>query len=106
MRKTIIRCCIAFLLFWPGLGLAHGYGHVMGTIQAVHPDRLDVVTKDGKALSIPLTKSTRYFRGDRRATAAALETGSRVVVHLGGDGSAAEVRLPSETAAPTKKKTR
>lgn len=106
MRKTIIRCCLALLLVPPGLVLAHGYGHVMGTIQAVHADRLDVVTKDGKALSIPLTKSTRYFRGDKSATAAALETGSRVVVHLAADGSAAEVRLPAQTSAPTKKKTR
>jgi hypothetical protein len=106
MRKTTIRCCLALLVIVPGLALAHGYGHVMGTIQRVHPDRLDIVTKDGKALSIPLTKSTRYFRGDRSATAAALETGSRVVVHLAADGSALEVRLPSETAAPSKKKPR
>lgn len=103
MRKAVTHGCIALLLVLRGIALGHGHGHVMGTIQTVHPDRLEIVTKEGKSLSIALTKSTKYFRGNKSATAAALEAGSRVVVHLAADGSAAEVRLPSAAAARPQK---
>lgn len=103
MCKAITYGCIAILLVLPGVALAHGHGHVMGTIQTVHQDRLEIVTKEGKSLSIALTKSTKYFRGNKSASAAALEVGSRVVVHLAADGSAAEVRLPEESGARSQK---
>jgi hypothetical protein len=99
MHKAILSGCIAILLVLPGVALAHGHGHVMGTIRAVHSDHLDVQTNDGKSVSIPLAKATRYFRGSARATAAGLKAGARVVVHLAADGSAAEIRLPAATAA-------
>jgi len=103
MRKAITYSCMAILFVLPALALAHGHGHVMGTILTVHPDHLDVKTKDGKAVSVPLAKSTRYFRGNARATASELKAGSRVVVHLAADGSAAEIRLPSAAAARPRK---
>src|SRR5213594_3424383 len=103
MRKPITYICLAALLVVPAAAVAHGHGHVMGTIRTVQPDRLEVLTKDGKSVSIPLGKSTKYFRGSSKATASALKAGSRVVVHLAADGSAAEVRLPSAAAARAKR---
>ncbi|HEX9304573.1 MAG TPA: hypothetical protein VGA31_09015 [Thermoanaerobaculia bacterium] len=101
MRKAITYSCMAILLAASAAAIAHGHGHVMGTILTVHPDHLDVQTKDGKSVSVPLTKSTRYFRGNAKTTAADLMAGSRVVVHLAADGSATEIRLPS--AATTRR---
>ncbi|HEV8232609.1 MAG TPA: hypothetical protein VGQ75_09700 [Thermoanaerobaculia bacterium] len=106
MPKAIAYSCLAILLALPGAAFAHGHGHVMGTIQMVHPDRLDVRTKEGKSVSIPFAKSTRFFRGNAKATAAALKAGSRVVVHLAADGSAAEIRLPSAAAARAHRQSR
>ena len=103
MRKATTYSCMAILFVLPPLALAHGHGHVMGTILTVQPDHLDVKTKDGKTVSVPLAKSTRYFRGNARATASELKAGSRVVVHLAADGSAAEIRLPSAAAARSRK---
>jgi hypothetical protein len=103
MRKAITYSCMAILLVLPAAALAHGHGHVLGTILTVHPDHLDVKTKDGKSVSVPLAKSTRYFRGNAKATASDVKAGSRVVVHLAADGSAAEVRLPSAAAARSHK---
>ncbi len=103
MRKAITYSCTVILLVLPALALAHGHGHVMGTILTVHPDHLDVKTKDGKSVSVPLTKSTRYFRGSANATASDLKVGSRVVVHLAADGSATEIRLPAAVAAGSRR---
>jgi hypothetical protein len=103
MRKTITSTCLAILLVLPTAALAHGHGHVMGTIVAVHPDHLDVKTKGGKSVSVPLTKSTRYFRGSAKASASELKAGARVVAHLAADGSASEIRLPSAVAARSRK---
>ena len=103
MRKAITYSCMAILLAVSTAALAHGHGHVMGTILTVHPDHLDVKTKDGKSVSVPLAKSTRYFRGNAKATASELKAGSRVVVHLAADGSAAEIRLPSVVGSRSRK---
>lgn len=98
MSKRIACLVIAAALTVPQVAAAHGHGHVMGTIRIVESDRLEVLTKEGKSVSIPLTKSTKYFRGKSRATSSALKVGSRVVVHLAADGSAVEIRLPSVAA--------
>jgi hypothetical protein len=64
-----------------------------------HSDHLDVQTKDGKSVSIPLTRTTKYLRGNAKATASDPTVGSRVVVHRAAGGSAAEVRLLAAAAA-------
>lgn len=102
MRKSILSAAVAILLVLTGVASAHGHGHVLGTIRAVNPDHLDVQRKDGKSVSIPLSKTTKYFRGSAKATPAGLKVGSRVVVHLAADGSAAEVRLPAPVVAARK----
>jgi len=96
MRKisTALAATAMFLLLTCGVVLAHGgHPHVMGTVTAVAADHLEVKTKDGKAVSVPLAKTTRYSKGDQKATPADVHAGDRVVVHLGADGAAEEVKL-------------
>ena len=102
MRKTTILLTLAFTFtfFSASLALAHGHGHLMGTVAAVTADRLEVKTKDGKAVSVPLTAETKYFQGDKQAARSDVRVGGRVVVHLAAGGAAAEVRLSSATAKP------
>lgn len=65
--------------------LAHeGETHVMGTVSAIDAQRVVVTDREGKALSIGLTKDTRYKQGDAPSAASALKVGTRVVVDLAG----------------------
>jgi YHS domain-containing protein len=96
MRKisTALAATAMFLLLTCGVALAHGgHPHLMGTVTAVAADHLEVKTKDGKAVSVPLAKTTRYSKGDQKATPADVHAGDRVVVHLGAGGAAEEVIL-------------
>jgi YHS domain-containing protein len=100
MRKTTILLTLAFALLVSGLALAHGHGHVMGTITAVSADRIELKTQDGKAVAVPLNKATQYFRGKEKAIRTDAHVGDRVSVHLGAEGAAVEVRLPAASGAP------
>lgn len=93
MRKITAVFTLAFTLLTAGLALAHGKGHVMGMVAAVTAERIDVKTKDGKIVAVPLTKETQYFKGKEKGTWADVKVGGRVVVHLGDAGDAHEVRL-------------
>ncbi len=95
MRKITTALTLAFILLAAGLALAHGKGHVMGTVAAVTAEQIEVKTQDGKTVAVPLNRETQYFKGKVKATWADVEVGGRVVVHLGDDGAAHEVRLPS-----------
>ncbi|MGH9365648.1 MAG: hypothetical protein ACRD1B_10365 [Thermoanaerobaculia bacterium] len=96
MRKPLILCLAILFALAPALVLAHGKGHVKGTISAVGPDHLMVKGEDGKEIHIALTNKTRFSKGKAAATAADAKVGSRVVVHLGDDGNAAQVQLPED----------
>ena len=99
MRKVTALFSLAFILLAAGLALAHGHGHVMGTVAAVTAERIEVKTREGKTVTVPLDKETQYFKGKEKATWADVKVGERVVVHLGAKGAAEEVRLASgETA--------
>src|SRR5262245_28075210 len=100
MRKsTTVLLTLCLLLLASGLALAHGHGHVMGTVAAVSAGRIEVKTKDGKTVAVPLTAATKYFQGHQQATRSAVKIGERVVVHLGAKGEAVEVRLPAAKKA-------
>ncbi len=77
--------------------LAHGgHPHVQGTVASISTDKIVVTTSAGPT-TVRLTDATKYYRGtdeSHPATAADVKTGMRVVVHLGGDGKAAEVHIP------------
>ena len=95
MRKLTIVFTLTLTFLAAGLALAHGHGHVMGTITAVTADHVEVKTKEGKSVSVPLTAETKYFKGKQGAAPTDVKVGERVVVHLGASGAAEEVRLPS-----------
>jgi hypothetical protein len=95
-RKPIILAFAVLLSLAPAFVFAHGKGHVKGTISAVGPDHLMVKGEDGKETRVVITDKTRFSRGKAAATAADAKVGSRVVVHLGDDGNAAEVQLPED----------
>jgi hypothetical protein len=81
----------------PPLVFAHGgHKHVIGTISSVASKTLVVKTTTGN-VSVPISNTTRFYHGSgtqQEATAAEVQKGMRVVVHLDGDGSAAEVHIP------------
>ena len=97
-RKPIILAfaVLLSLALAPAFAFAHGKGHVKGSISAVGPDHLMVKGEDGKEVHIPITGKTKFSRGKAAATVTDAKVGSRVVVHLGEDGNAAEVLLPEE----------
>ena len=95
-RKLIILSLAVLFALSPAFALAHGKGHVKGTISVVGPDHLMVKGEDGKEVHVMLTTKTKFSKGKAPATAADAKVGSRVVVHLGDDGNAAEVQLPED----------
>ena len=104
MRKTTAGLAVVCLLL-PALLFAHGHGHVTGMITEADVTHLKVRTKEGKTVPVPLNEKTKYFKGNVSAAFGDAKVGSRVVVHLGEDGAAMEVRLPStaKTSAAKKK---
>ena len=97
MRKITTVLSLTFLLL-ASIALAHeGHKHVLGTVTAVTAEHLEVKTKDGKAVTVPLTKTTRYLKGKKEANQADVHVGDRVVVDLEKSGAAEEVRLPLGT---------
>jgi YHS domain-containing protein len=98
MRKITTVLSSIFILLG-SIALAHeGHKHVMGTVAAVAADHLQVKTKDGKAVTVPLTKATHYLKGKEKAAPADVHVGDRVVVDLAKGGAAEEVRLASAQA--------
>ena len=99
MRKVFGSLFLAGAVLVPGVLLAHeGHHHVMGTVTAIDANHIEIKTKDGKASSVPLSATTKYYKGSKGKTAGAvsdLKVGSRVMIDLAKDGSATEVRLPS-----------
>lgn len=93
MRKISTVLGVILILLVSSLALAHGHGHVMGTVAAMAADHIEVKTKDGKVVSVPLNEKTQYSLGKKKATAADVQVGKRVVVHLGAAGEALEVKL-------------
>lgn len=94
-----VAAAVAALLAMPVALLAHGHGHVQGTVNSIDAAKIDVKTADGKSRQVALTGKTKYVRGDAAARIADVKPGERVVVHLGEDGSALEVHLPPAGAA-------
>ncbi len=100
MRKISFALTATFLLLASGLAWAHGGNvHVMGTIKAVAANHLEVKTRDGKIVSVPLVKTTHYLKGKQKAGLKDVRVGDRVVVEVVKGGAAEEVRLPAETTA-------
>ena len=102
MRKISIVLTVLLILLASTLALAHGgHGHVMGTVAATAAGHFEVKTKDGKVVNVPLAKATRFYLGKKKAGAGDVQVGQKVVVHLGADGAAEQVKLPArKSVAP------
>lgn len=103
-RRHSIAIAAAFfaaaILAMPMALLAHGHGHVQGTVNSVDAAKIDVKTEDGKSRQVKLTGRTKYVRGEAGAKIADIKPGERVVVHLDADGSALEVHLAAPAGSP------
>lgn len=77
----------------------HGENHpVMGTVTAVDTEHLVLKGRDGKTVSIKLTKDTKYLVGEVAAPASDVKVGDRAVVDVAGKEdnlTATQVRLGS-----------
>lgn len=89
------------LLLWLLVGqpaAAHeGKIHIMGTIARVDAEQVVVTDREGKQVSISLTKETKYEQGGAATTVNALKPGIRVVIDVrgsAGDFTATQVRVP------------
>lgn len=96
MTKRIALCL--FVLAVPALLLAHnGMREIKGTITKIAADSIVVKrAADNVEETVGLTNATAYKAGNAAATHAAMQVGSRVVVHFGKDGKALEIHLPSK----------
>ncbi len=101
MNRPSYLLLTSALLFVPGIVSSHTHKEVMGTVKSIDAVRIELLTKSGKILSIPLVKSTMYMRGKKMVGADQVQLGFRVVVVLAEDDKTAEtVKLGP---APTKK---
>ncbi len=86
-----------FAVLIPTIAFAHSGGRdIKGTITKVDRDVVVVKRADGQSEKVPLTSSTTYRVGNSPGQWQDMHPGSRVVVHLGHDGKAIEVHLPSK----------
>lgn len=109
MKSKWITVALA-LAFSVGTTLAHGNKvHVMGKVEKVSADSLQVKTRDGKSVEVKLVASTVYIQrmavkpsepsvtnADRPAKLADLAVGDTVVIHAtpkGGTLEADEVKF-------------
>lgn len=99
MLKRIGALSVLLVLFFHPLAFAHeGKPHIIGTVTALDAQHLVVQTKEGKTLSILLSKATKDRKGEATAAGADLKVGDRVVVDVTGEGetlTAGEIRFSS-----------
>jgi hypothetical protein len=104
IRQSIVRAAgsvaIAALTVC-GAAHAHGAGHLMGIAESVSADRLVVKDQGGATHEVRLGPETRYRDGAGGAAKASdVQSGDRVVVHLGGhdaDAPAKQVQFQHAT---------
>ena len=82
MKEIAARLVFVVALAVPALLLAHeGHAHhVMGTVNAVSADNIDVKDAAGEVVSCQLTAETKFRRGEESVTAADIKVGERVMV--------------------------
>ena len=81
-----------------------GHEHkVMGTIERLAKERLEVKDATGKTVALVLNDKTVYLRGDKPTAASGLQVGERVVVgfrEVADVRTAVEVRVGETAAKP------
>ncbi len=82
MRMLVMAVALAAAVLLPGAAYAHeGHVHkVLGTIERVQANQIDVKATDGKLLAIVFDAKTAITRGKAKLDATALKVGDRVSV--------------------------
>jgi hypothetical protein len=102
-RRTLLIALFASMML-PVPLLAHpGHEHkILGVVEALHENHLQVKDKAGKTHTITLKDVTKIVRGKTKLAVTDIKVGDRVVVNV-GDGKeplvAKEVQLGATTAA-------
>jgi hypothetical protein len=81
-RKFLVAAAVAVALLIPIAARAHG-GHVhkvMGTVQSVQGDHVQIKTTDGKTVMVMLASKTTVTRGTTKLDRAAIAVGERVSI--------------------------
>lgn len=60
----------------------HDHGPVLGTVERIEGNRLELKSPDGKPVTVALNAGTTYFKGKDPATKADLKAGLRVAVEV------------------------
>jgi hypothetical protein len=96
IRQSIVRTAALAAIVAAtvaGAAHAHGAGHLMGTAESVSTDRLVVKDQAGATHDVHLGPETRYRNGAGGvAKASDVQSGDRVVVHLGGHDAGAPAK--------------
>ncbi|BDU73154.1 hypothetical protein [Mesoterricola silvestris] len=78
------------ILLSPAIASAHTHKEIMGTVKSLNASQIALVSRDGKAITIPLARTTMFMRGKDMVGADQVKPGQRVVVVLGEDDKTAE----------------
>jgi len=99
MVKQIGILVLVLIVTVPGLALAHGKGkHVLGTVAALDEAEIQVLTKEGKTVSIHTVAETKYQNRGKDKEETVPQVGDRVVVDVkekDGKLTATEVKFSS-----------
>jgi hypothetical protein len=83
MVKQIGRLILLMTAFLPGIAAAHGEGmHVFGTVAALDTAEIQVLTIEGKTVSIHTVAETRYRNRGRSGGGNVPKVGDRVAVDV------------------------
>jgi hypothetical protein len=101
--RTFLLVPVLSVLFCTWLWAHEGSQHILGTVTAVAPDHVVVLTLDNKTVTIMTTAQTRYRTTKEASTRDALKVGHRVVAEVTKDTAgltASEVRFSAVPAKP------
>ena len=99
MMKQIGILVLVLTVTLPGIAVAHGKGkHVLGTVAALDEAEIQVLTKEGKTVSIQTDAETKYQNRGKDGKETVPQVGDRVVVdakEIDGKLTATEVKFSS-----------
>jgi hypothetical protein len=81
MRKTSTILAVAAALLAAPAAAHESAERAMGVVESVTPERLVVKAADGHGVAFVITGETRFFKGEKPASAADVRAGQRAVVH-------------------------
>lgn len=104
MVKHIGLLALVLIITLPAIAAAHGKGkHVLGTVAALDEAEIQVLTKEGKTVSIQTVAETKYQNRGKNGEETVPQVGDRVVVDVkeqDGKLTATEVKFSSAAKEP------